>query len=422
MRTTKGIPWRMGLCGVVAGAVLLLTATGAHAVYGDDGIPCNADDCKIGTDRAASIVIYPKILVDTSNGIDTVIQLTNASDRRTIDVECFYIRGTGECSNTGLPCLHNVDCGPIGQCLNQICPKRDFRLTLTKRQPVSWRASEGALFLPCDPASPDQETCIRDSNGAQIFNQGSIPQVGDDPFIGELKCVQVDESDAPVSFNSLKGEATIVRVGEGVDVAKYNAIGIQGIPGRQDGNNTLCLGGDGSDACPNGAEYAGCPQTLILDHFFDDAYPTAGVDSRVRSDLTLVPCAENLEDSIAPPSLRTIQFLVFNEFEQRFSTSFRMGCFEERFLSDIDTRVEPFFGGAGLDDDGASIFNVAVQGTASGQTRIRAVSSGDQANGVLGVLLELHECENSPDNVCLAGVNLHQQGRRTLSDIIQKGP
>ena len=167
MRTTKGIPWRMGLYGVVAGAVLLWTA----GVQASTATCTNADDCKIGTDRAASILLWPKVVVDTSNGTDTVIQLTNASDRRTVDVECFYVSGIGHCAGSSDSCTSDFQCGIGGQCIRW--EKRDFRLTLTKRQPVSWKASEGAQFLPCDPASPDAETCTRDSNGSCHRERGA---------------------------------------------------------------------------------------------------------------------------------------------------------------------------------------------------------------------------------------------------------
>ncbi len=388
MRTTKGIPWRMGRWGLVAGAVLVLEAGGAWAAT---GTCTNPDDCKIGSDRAASIVVFPKIVVDTSNGIDTVVQLANVSERRTIDVLCFYIDG--------------VDCSP-----------RNFPLRLTKRQPISWKASEGLPFLPCDPVALQQDpnrVCQRDDQGNLIFNSGSVPPVEDDPFTGELKCFQVDEEGNPVDFNELIGEATIIHTNfSGLDARKYNAIGIQGIPGRQNSDKVLCLGGDATADCPTGAEYAGCPQTLVMDHYFDSA-PATTSDGPVVSDLTLVPCAEELETGTEPiPQLTTVQLLVFNEFEQRFSTSFRTGCFDERRLSDIDTRE-------GDADDSYSIFNFAVQGTVTGQTRIRAVGTPTEARGLLGLLEETHVCGTGPGDQCTDAINLHHQGRRPVPDIIR---
>jgi hypothetical protein len=192
-------------------------------------------------------------------------------------------------------------------------------------------------------------------------------------------------------------------------VNKQNAIGIQAIPGRLNEDPILCIGGEPNDDCPNGAEYVGCPQTLIMDHFFDGAIVDG---TEVVSRLTLVPCSQDYETPSSNLSERTtVQFLVYNEFEQRFSTSFRIACFEDRQLSDIDTRLSDI-------DDGSSIFNVAVQGTLSGQTRIRGVAVGDDAHGLLGQLTEFHDCSTSPDGLCTAATNLHTQGRRQFGDEI----
>jgi hypothetical protein len=73
--------------------------------------------------------------------------------------------------------------------------------------------------------------------------------------------------------------------------------------------------------------------------------------------------------------------LVFNEFEQRFSASLSVRCFNEIQLSNIDTLPG---------NEAASIFSIYVQGTLSGQTRIRPVigSELDVGHGLLGVAEE----------------------------------
>ncbi len=202
-------------------------------------------------------------------------------------------------------------------------------------------------------------------------------------MVGELKCVQVGDDEAPVDRNDLKGEATIERVAPVkvsvpaeelyVDSRGYNAIGIQAIEGENDGNNTLVLG----------QEYSACPNVLVLDHFFDDAEVPADTNQDVRTHLTLVPCSEDF--NLQAPISTTVQFLVFNEFEQRFSTSRSIRCFSEIVLSDIDTR-------AGYDGDAQSIFNVKVQGTLTGQTLIRGVadSATTYGHGLLGIAEEFH--------------------------------
>ena len=119
----------------------------------------------------------------------------------------------------------------------------------------------------------------------------------------------------------LKGEATIVLFGddEGPDeqdvitVAKHNAIGMQAIEGAVNDDNVLVLGGPEP-------EYNGCPNFLILNHFFDGAEnPVTDDGSRIITLLTLVPCTQDFLRQI--PGATVVQYLVYNEFEQRFSTS-----------------------------------------------------------------------------------------------------
>ena len=54
-------------------------------------------------------------------------------------------------------------------------------------------------------------------------------------------------------------------------VAKHNAVGIRAIEGAVNDDKELILGGDG-------AEYEGCPETLILNHLFDGVIHPALAD------------------------------------------------------------------------------------------------------------------------------------------------
>ena len=65
----------------------------------------------------------------------------------------------------------------------------------------------------------------------------------------------------------------------------------------------------------------------------------SAVGATVRTHLTLVPCSEDF--NLQAPITTAVQYLVFNEFEQRFSTSRSVRCFSEIVLSDIDTRPGP---------------------------------------------------------------------------------
>src|SRR6185369_12252500 len=70
------------------GAALVLTAALA--------VP-RAATADVGSDHPAAILVFPKLLVDTANGIDTLIRVTNVSTTP-INVKCFYVNATPQCS------------------------------------------------------------------------------------------------------------------------------------------------------------------------------------------------------------------------------------------------------------------------------------------------------------------------------------
>ena len=390
----------------------------------------------VASDQAGAILVFPKIMVDTSNlagrgRLDTLIRVSNTSNQP-ISMRCFYADATPVCSTGQGSCLWpNLDC--TGTCGVPQCQELDFVVNITARQPVAWLASQGGKScsqsppdVPCFPLTPDWAFA---PNGQT--NTGSlIPPVGQDPFIGEMKCIAVDRNDVPVERNDLKGEVEIVRVdvpggGPEVDVESYNAIGIPAISGTNNGDNTLRVGGNlcsggpnaqkvcaGAADCPGGTcvsagEYAGCPNVLILDHFFHGASDPVlanlgqgGVP--VTTVLTLIPCSEDFLNQALHPT--TVQFLVFNEFEQRLSTSRSLTCFDERPIwSIINTR-----------DEDRSIFSAAVSGTLTGQTRILGVPDKDtgHGHGLLGVAEEFRAGGGA------AAFNLHFGGSRPQGDLI----
>lgn len=394
MRMVKRNPFLSGLCAILGGVFLL----GGTAV---------AD---VTSDQAAGIVVYPKLVLDTSAGVDTVIQLSNTSDEP-VNVRCFYVNANAHCSNAPSEiCRTNEDCGDSATCVDG-WQEIDFRMTLTSRQPLVWTLGDG---LPVGAFPLDG--FVRIGPDGQSNSDSAIPAAPEDPMIGELKCVQVGEDEAPIDRNDLKGEATIVTARDAADLPldarAYNAVGIQAREGANDGDNTLVVGAEG--------EYNGCPNILILDHFFDDA--TMPNDAVVRTDLTLVPCSEDFEMQECFPT--TVQFLVYNEFEQRFSTSMTVECFEEIGLSDIDTRDRAMGDSdAASTGDLRSIFNVNVQGTLAGQTRIRGVDDGAEAygNGLIGVMEEFHRSDpaNLDTVLSTAAANIHEVGERSAPDMIQ---
>jgi hypothetical protein len=338
------------------------------------------------TERSSSILIFPKVVFDDSR--DTLIQISNTSNSMA-HAQCFYVNAVPFCTGTGDCTLDTC----TGQCLPQ-WQEVDFQIWLTKQQPTSWAAGLGRLSFPSDDQCrsdflhPERDEAECYGSG---FDPGRIPPVSL-PFQGELKCVEVDPSGAPISGNHIKGEATIVsRDG---DTSKYNAIGIIGVDANN-GDNTLCLGGDTSESCPSGAEYNACPEVLIVNHFADRAdNPLLGPTSEVRTELTLVPCTENFETQV--PSRVVVQFVMTNEFELAFSASTTVDCWGNFFLDDINP-----------------VFGVVPLGTRMVQTRARPATSAHSA--IVGVIEEHHTLT---DVTARAALNLHTEGQRAVADLI----
>ena len=397
MRTVKRNPFLSGVCAILGG-VFLWAGT------------AKAD---VTSDEAAAILVIPKLVFDPIGRFspnlkptDTEIQVTNVSSDP-IKLRCFYVNANAHCTNSPADvCFATSDCQQFG--LGGLCIdgwiETDFEFTLTKFQPIVWRISEGLTSIPL---------------AEQGLNIGSIPPVGETPFRGELKCVAVGPDDSPVDSNVLKSEATIVAADKsGIDARGYNGIGVQAVQGANDGDNTLILGGDDP-------EYNGCPSVLILDHFFDDAVEPIDGDV-VKTHLTCVPCSQNFVLQNVALFDTPLQFLVFNEFEQRFSASRKLRCWHEFELCSLDQGWDRPIGNfdPNFNSCRRSIFSAFVSGTLTGQTRIRGVDQDDpeHGNGVLCVAEEffLDDPDGDLDSIHSSDAfNLHQVGQRVRPDIIQ---
>jgi len=333
------------------------------------------------TERSSSILIFPKVIFDSSR--DTFIQISNTSNSMA-HAECFYVNAAPFCTGDG-DCL-------AGTCTGTCQPQwieTDFTIWLTKQQPTHWSVGSGRLTfpgeIPCDPKNPE-------CDGAGL-DPGRVPPVTQVPFLGELRCIEVDQSGAPISGNHLKGEATIVS-GDG-DAATYNAVGLLGLPFTNNGDDILCLGGGVSDQCPSGAEYEGCGDQLIVDHFAEGAdNPQFGPTSTVRTELTLVPCRADFEHQM--PTSVTVQFLVFNEFESRFSGSTPVVCWRSFFLQEA-----------------SSIFRITTLQTRFAQSFFRTSAAAN--SGIVGVFEEYHALD---DGQARAAFNVFETGTRPTTDLI----
>ncbi len=380
------------------------------------------------SDTAAGYVVLPKVVVHTTGGdpavpiggaaTDTIIQITNTNQAAAITADCWWVNANGHCgTDTGPICETNADCAFGLQCV-QGWSVLDFQVTLSPGQPIGFLASSGIPTLPCDPTFPGPG-CIGNAGGR-------VRPVPEDPFVGELKCVQVvsADDDSLADLNNLKIEATVVTTTAGAPglattAAAYNGIGFEALEvgDAQDPADPICLGSLplGTPAGVECAgEYAPCPAVLHLEHFFDGA--TTELGSVVTTDLTLVPCSENLGNPAAQEDLRvTAQMLVYNEFEQRFSTNSVVSCYQSTQLSDIDTQPGP----AG---NAFSIFSAGVQGTITGQTRIRGVQGpqGALGYGLIGVACEDHSPVGGGPVVAETAFNLQHVGFREEGDAVYR--
>ncbi len=358
----------------------------------------------VSTERSGSILVFPKIIANASR--DTIIQITNTSNSL-VRAHCFYVNAAPS------------DVPPFDPLWIEV----DFNITLTRQQPTHWVVSTGRRVNPFDAVC--DSSGVTNCNDAG-FDPGLIPPVVPD-FMGELKCVEVDDSGAPLAGNHLKGEATLVTRDNG-DVSKYNAIAVLGSENNGDGLLVLgggqCVGDGGAqgavcssdddcgDAAPCAPEYNGCPQTWILNHLASGAPDPAienlgGGPSHVETELTVVPCTQNYETQV-PTEVR-LQMLTYNEFENVFSFSFAVKCWANVDLGSLGSTPLTFLGQ--LAGQSPSSFPL---GTMFLQTRFRSVPNTPY--GVMMVAEEFHTDEAG--QTASAAVNLHIEGERTTPDVI----
>jgi hypothetical protein len=365
------------------------------------------------SDAGAAVVVYPKIVVDASR--DTVLQITNQSAEARA-AHCFYVNANPRCTNTGGVCTSLMDCQGSDMLFGSCVPgwiETNFDIFLTPRQPLGWLASRGLLVGGSGSLADGRVPCpggFLDTCPFTATNAGTrIPPVGETPFIGELKCIEVDpitrlpaECQGTACRNDLEGAATITKVEQGqIDTRKYNAVGLRTTE-FNDGDNELVIGG-----APGVAEYQPCAQVLVFNHLFDGAVDPISGFWEAHSELSLVPCTQDFLQQDIPQV--TAQFLVFNEFEQRLSTSVPVNCLLDRPISRIDTS-QPL----------RSIWNANVTGTVAGQTRITGVGGGLLGAATLAFCdPAIPECASTVWVDSGAAYNLNQFADRTEADFIR---
>lgn len=368
------------------------------------GLAGSVAHAEVTSERGSSIIVFPKVIFD-SQGIlsgqptDTIIQISNTSNS-IVYAHCYYMNAAPVNPSR-----------PISDANPPRWQEINFDILLTKQQPTHWVVGNGRPQDPSDKiCSGDPRTNVvlnRDCLNAG-FDPGRIP-LTPDPFVGELRCIEVDSSGAPINGNHLKGEATLITPGTqqvAADASKYNAIGFQGLNTDLNSNNsdfTLCLGGGVTEECPGGAEYSGCPDTVLLNHYAEGAANPVveshgNGPSSVGTELTIVPCTQDLERLERPKV--TVQFLLVNEFEELFSASTLVDCWGNFRLSDIAFNV----------------FDESVLGSRFVQTFLRGAP--DQI-GFLAVAEEFHVQSAGTPIERRVAFNLQGQGNRAIADVMQ---
>lgn len=425
MRTVKSKAFLSELCGIAVALGMLAAAANAQE-------PCPFGPCQVSTERGVSILAFPKVLA--SAGADTIIQIANTSNSM-VHARCFYVNA------------REVRGRPLWQVT-------DFQIWLTKKQPTHWEVSRGRFINPNDDCFRSGEIKPYKCADAGI-DPGFIPPVPEG-FQGELKCVEVNHVEEPWNGNHLKGEATITY--DGGDVAKYNAVGFEATELAGETGNTLLLN-QPHDALEAVGQYAACPDSLILNHLTEGstdpvvlANGEGGVCKRIKTnpaeadeeeagwrkqpcetdddcdsgryckdapeidvaqdgqvslrsatitDLTLVPCSQDFEN--AESTSVTVQFEIYNEFEQLLSASTTVDCWRNFHLFEVTSPNHPE----------RSQFSRGIVGTPYAQTKILPVPGEGAVIGVAGVTRA-----NADSNVTHTLTNLHMVGDRPGDEIV----
>lgn len=317
----------------------------------------SAAGAAVSTGEPAALLVFPLISVDGASGTDSLIELANTDDAA-VAIRCMYENPSGP---NGVPRL------------------TAFLIHVMANQPVAWRASRG---LDAVPGSADR-----------------IPALGASAFTGILRCLAAAPDGTPTDRNVLVGSATVERFGAASppDSARYDATGVDALPGGPNGDTQLVLGGPA-------AEYAACPESVVLQSFFDGVTLDLGADGSLQRELAttlaIVTCARHMIGGTSA----TVDLAVTNELGQTAQLS---RALQEQLvvpLSRIDT-----------DTPSRSIFNVGTQGSLTGAIRITPHAG---SGGVLALAVAAYADPNDGTDRHSAAVSPQLAGERSDPDLI----
>ena len=257
--------------------------------------------------QKGSLLIFPKI--------DTSPVGTNSYDE-TVFHDTIVTIGNDNTQEVWLKCFW----------VNQDQLTADFMFRITPNQPIWFRASDGL-----GTGWFDDTPSVHPINVPPFFPG--------DNATGELKCWAVDAGDqTQVVFNHLYGSAFVFDPIHNA-AYQYNAWSFYarnaGTPG------TLVL--DGANY------YDACPQYLLFNFFSKGselAFPNSGGNAAfINSDLTLVPCHQDLRQDRTPTCTKA-KFDIWNENEVKYTGAYQcLKCWFEGYLDDIGTKTQGGYGG-----------------------------------------------------------------------------
>lgn len=350
----------------VALALVVLSGARAGAVVGEVS--------GTATDRAGTLLLFPKIIADGTR--DTLVQITNTLNTERF-AHCLYVNAAAFCSSSQELCTllpgGDSDCPLLGETCVPQWQELNFDISLTRQQPTIWRVSTGRTLNATDEeggncSEEEVEGVIRQS--CPGIDPGSSIPPPPQPFRGELKCVETDEGGAPRPGNALKGEALLETLGSvPPQVSAYNSINIEASDGESaDGDNTedfaLKLANGEFNVCPDTIEFSNYAH-LAQDPIAADApgaiCSTNGLCSGganpgaacttgggecdggtcqtcpVRTEITFIPCTQNFELGLPIPTV--VQVRSIDELETSQSAILELNCWANYSLDEINPNI-----------------------------------------------------------------------------------
>jgi hypothetical protein len=318
------------------------------------------------TSKEGSLLIWPKIL--TTGDYDTYVAIYN-SNSSSVDVKCYWEYKDFE-KYPGIPVPRNG------------CVNFDFQFRMTGNQPAVFSAKTGEHLW-----------------GAYVEKSPPIAAFGEGE--GLLKCWAVNAAATEqISWNSLKGEAMVADLVANT-IWEYNAYRFAANQPRKAAvgqAGRLTLNGSTSGANPG---YDACPSYLVFDFLAES--------DNVTSDLTLIPCIQNLKQE-GSPTMTKATFTIWNQNEVKFTGAHQ--CFSCYIEASLDSFTIP------QDTPTSKIkpFNIKRLHTNAARMRVQGLQSNNYCWGsietpLLGLMssqFKIFDGDAYPDR---AGTNASTAGK-----------